>query len=208
MDQDRFIALWSRCCGERDAADSVFRELETRYGEPHRRYHTGEHIEHCLRQFDLAQDVIEDPDAVELALWFHDLQYDPDASDNEQASAEIFRESAFGFMDESLIDQIYRLIMATIHNSPPQLPDEQYVVDIDLSSFGLPWDEFYSDTRNVRGEFPALSDKEFAQKNGGFLQSLLDRPSIYSTQFFRDRLESTARENMRKQIARLQRALE
>lgn len=208
MDQDRFVALWSRCCGQRDAADSLFRELEARYGEPHRRYHTGAHIEHCLRQFDLADDVIEAADAVELALWFHDLRYDPAASDNEQASAEIFRESAVGLMDESLIDQVYRLIMATIHNSPPQLLDEQYVVDIDLSSFGLPWEEFYRDSCNVRDEFPALSEKEFAQKNGGFLQSLLDRPSIYSTEFFRDRLEPTARKNVRKQIALLRRALD
>ena len=103
-------------------------------------------------------------------------------------------------MDDALIEQVHRLIMATIHSSPPQLPDEKYVVDIDLSSFGLPWDEFIVDNRNVREEFPGLSDKEFALKNGGFLKSLLDRPSIYSTEFFRERLEATARENMQRQI--------
>lgn len=205
MDQDRFVALWSRSCGERDSAEDLFKGIETSYGEPHRRYHTGTHIEQCLKQFDLARTEMDDADAIELALWFHDVEYDPDASDNELASAERFRRSAAGSMDNALIDQVYRLIMATIHSSPPQLPDEQYVIDIDLSSFGLPWDEFYVDSRNVRDEFPALSEKEFAIKNGGFLQGLLDRPSIYSTEFFRQRLETTARENMRRQIALLKR---
>jgi len=203
MDQDRFVALWSRCCGQNDAAESLFKGIEASYGEPHRRYHTGAHIGHCLRQFDRARDEMDDPDAIELALWFHDIEYDPAASDNELASAKRFRQSAMGLMGSDLIEQVYRLILATVHASVPHMPDEQYVVDIDLSSFGLPWDEFSRDSQNVRNEFPDLSEREFAKKNSGFLEMLLRRPSVYSTEFFRERLEATARENMKRQIALL-----
>lgn len=203
MDQDRFEALWSRCCGQNDTAGSVFSGIEDSYGEAHRRYHTGAHIAHCLRQFDRARDQMTDADAIELALWFHDVEYDPAASDNELVSAERFKQSAVGLMGDDLIGQVYRLILATIHNSAPQLLDEQYVVDIDLSSFGLPWNEFSIDSRNVRNEFPNLTDLEFAKKNRGFLKKLLGRPSIYSTDFFKGRLEATARANMQRQIALL-----
>ncbi len=195
--------------------------IEDSYSEPHRHYHTGAHIEHCLRQFDRAPDSMEDANAIELALWFHDVEYDPQAPNNEQESAERFRRSATGMMSDDLVEQVYRLIMATIHDYAPQVPDEQYVVDIDLSSFGLPWNEFVIDSRKVRNEFPAMSDREFAQKNIGFLRMLLDRPSVYSTdigflrmlldrpsvystEFFKAQLEATARDNMRKQIALLQ----
>lgn len=178
--------------------------IEDSYGERHRRYHTGAHIEHCLRQFDRARDLMEDANAIELALWFHDVEYDPDSPNNEQESAERFKRSAMGIMSDDFVEQVYRLIIATIHDYAPQAPDEQYVVDIDLSSFGIPWKEFVIDSRNVRNEFPAMSDREFAQKNIGFLRMLLDRPSVYSTEFFKSRLEATARDNMRKQIALLE----
>ena len=207
MDRNRFVALWSRNCGHGDSAGDLFEGIERSYGEPHRRYHTGAHIVHCLKYFDLARGEMDDPDAIELALWFHDVEYDPDAPDNELRSAERFRRSAEGSMDTALIEQVYRLIIATIHRIPPQLPDEMYVIDIDLSSFGLPWDEFYVDSRNVRGEFPHLSEREFALKNSNFLQRLLDRTSIYSTPFFRRLLESNARENIQRQMELLERLL-
>ncbi len=185
--------------------------IEDSYSEPHRHYHTGAHIEHCLRQFDRAPASMEDANAIELALWFHDVEYDPQSPNNEQESAERFRRSATGMMSDDLVEQVYRLIMATIHDYAPQVPDEQYVVDIDLSSFGLPWNEFVIDSRKVRNEFPAMSDREFAQKNIGVLRMLLHRPSVHSTEFFKDsteffkaQLEATARDNMRKQIALLQ----
>ncbi len=123
--------------------------IEDSYSEPHRHYHTGAHIEHCLRQFDRARDSMEDANAIELALWFHDVEYDPQSPNNEQESAERFRRSATGMMSDDLVEQVYRLIMATIHDYAPQVPDEQYVVDIDLSSFGLPWNEFVIDSRKV-----------------------------------------------------------
>jgi signal-transduction protein with cAMP-binding, CBS, and nucleotidyltransferase domain len=44
----------------------------------------------CLAQLDLAKHLLKDADAVEMALWFHDLIYDPCAPDKESKSAERF----------------------------------------------------------------------------------------------------------------------
>jgi predicted metal-dependent HD superfamily phosphohydrolase len=150
---------------------------------------------------------MEDADSIELALWFHDVVYQPDAPDNEMASAERFKRSALETMSDDLVRQVHRLIMATTHENPPASIDEQFVVDIDLSSFGLPWDRFSQDSRNVRREFPHLNDREFARSSGKFLSRLLDRPGVYSTPFFKARLEETARENLRRQIAILESTL-
>ena len=202
MNQARFESLWSRCCPAESSAESLFNGIRASYAEPHRRYHTGAHIEHCLRQLDLGRDEMgADADAIEMALWFHDVEYDPGDANNELKSAERFKRIAVGKLNPDLIEQIYRLILSTIHNGPPQAVDEQYVVDIDLSGFGLPWPEFVKDSINVRNEFPSLTDCEFAKNNGGFLKRLLGRPSVYSSEFFKKRYEHQARENMEKQIA-------
>jgi len=145
----------------------------------------------------------KDADAIEMALWFHDVEYDPVATDNELKSAERFKRVAVGNMDPDLVEQIHRLIISTIHKVLPQALDEQYVVDIDLSGFGLPWHEFVKDSLNVRNEFPGLTDYAFAKNNGGFLKCLLNRPSVYSTAFYKQRYEHKARENMERQITLL-----
>lgn len=203
MDRDRFLTLWGRCGHSGDAGAAAFNELEAWYGEAQRRYHTGAHIEHCLTQVDLARGHMPDPDAIEMAIWFHDMIYYATATDNEYRSAERFKSLADGDMEPRFIDQVYRLIMATVHNHPPTRLDEQYTVDIDLSSLGLPPAPFARDSINVRDEFPHLSEQEFALKNIGFLSSLIERPRLYCTDFFRDLYEQTARRNIACQIDKL-----
>lgn len=203
MDRERFLNLWGRCCNAASTAEPIYEKLAASYAEPHRRYHTGDHIDHCLRQLDLGRDEIKDADAIEMALWFHDVEYDPKASDNESRSAARFSLFARDVMSPELEQQIHRLILITIHSNPPASLDEKQIVDIDLSSFGLPWDEFFKDSQNVRAEFTHLSQEVFAERNCKFLQSLLDRPTIFSTEFYRNRYESISRENIRKQIEAL-----
>ena len=131
------------------------------YSEDSRHYHTPLHIEHCLRQFDAARAEMADPDAIELALWFHDVIYETDvgAGENELASAELFLQCARAQFETSFRDRVYRLIMVTTHSESPQTLDEAFMVDIDLSSFGLPWEACSRDSEDVRAEFPQQSDR-------------------------------------------------
>ena len=77
---------------------------------------------------------------------------------------------------------------------------EGFIVDIDLSSFGLPWDEFVRDSAAVRAEFGHLSDDTFYPRQRDFMRKLLARPSFCYTDFFRERHEARARENIRRTI--------
>ena len=193
----RFESLWSRCIGA--GAGEVFDELVARYGEPHRRYHTGAHIEHCLCQLDVAADWMDEPDAVEMALWFHDVVYEISAKDNELRSAELFAARAGERGSETFRSGVHRLIMATTHlDPPPRTLDESFMVDIDLSSFGRPWEEFLSDSRAVRAEMAHRSDAEFYPGQRRFLESLAARPRFCFTDFFRERHEDRARRNIAK----------
>ena len=202
MDRERFERLWERCIG--GCAGAVFDELDALYREPHRRYHTPAHVEHCLRCFDLAADRMDEPDAVEMALWFHDAIYDVPTEKNELRSAELFAARAGGRGEERFRSKVHRLIMVTTHREPPATLDESFIVDIDLSSFGLPWEEFLRDSLAVREEFPLVPDAEFYPRHRKFAESLVARPAFCFTEFFRDRHEARARENIERLYAELQ----
>lgn len=205
MAKKRFQALWNRCLLAGAASDgvAVYQELETRYSEPHRYYHTTDHIRHCLREFDLAAELMDDADAVEMGLWFHDAIYDPRASDNELKSAELFTVRADGHMDADFRRRVYDLILITIHPEQPRNLDQEFMVDIDLSSFGLPWPAFRRDSNAVRNEYAHMSDKQFYPAQIRFLGSLLARPSFFFTEFFRNRYEETAKGNITRHIDEL-----
>ncbi len=202
LDRPRFEALWSRRIG--DGAGVVFDELETLYSEPHRVYHRATHIEYCLRLFDLAAAGMDEPDAVEMALWFHDAIYDIPARENERRSAELFAARAGGRGSERFRSKVHGLIMATIHRDPPATLDEAFIVDIDLSSFGRPWPEFLDDSRAVRAELAHVPDAEFYPRQRKFLESLAARPVFCFTEFFRERHEARTRANIARLCATLE----
>ena len=204
MDKPRFLALWGRCKTDTgvDDGDLVYDCLFDYYSEASRHYHTPLHSEHCLRQFDAARAEMVDPDAIELALWFHDVIYetDVDSGENERASAELFSQCAGTQFETSFRDQVYRLIMVTTHSESPQTLDEAFMVDIDLSSFGLPWAAFSSDSEHVRAEFPQHPDDVFYTKQRVFMESLLNRDNFCFTEFFRARHEAQAKENISRHL--------
>ena len=207
MDRKRFEALWNRCRVDGDAVDAVevFDRVLAGYCEPHRRYHTPAHIEHCLHQFDLAAHLLDDRDAVEMALWFHDVIWEPGAAEgeNEGRSADLFIELVGHSVAEAFSQKVYDLIMITVHREPPADNDAKFVVDIDLSSFGLPWEEMLRDSELVRGEYPDVLDQEFFPKQRRFFEKLIAHPYFCHTDFFRKRYEQSARENIDRLVERM-----
>lgn len=200
----RFRALWQRCLldGARDQSAAIHQRLLDGYREPGRFYHTLDHIEHCIATFDDCRSLVDDPDALELAIWFHDVIYEPGKPDNEARSAQLYLQLSDGVHDDATRGLVDRLIMATLHLGC-SLPDREaaYMVDIDLSSFGLPWDEFLRDSENLRREATHLDDAQYHDKAKAFHQSLRARARFYYTDFFADRYEARAHQNIERYLA-------
>ncbi|MEE8212159.1 MAG: hypothetical protein V3T85_09585, partial [Acidiferrobacterales bacterium] len=150
---------------------------------------------HCLKQVDLAADLMDNCDAVEMGLWFHDAIYEPGAADNELKSAQLFEEIT-NDKQSSLKQSVYDLIMVTKHPEHPKCLDEKFMVDIDLSSFGLPWGVFIQDSQAVREEFAHVPDESFFAGHLKFLNSLVRRPTFFFTDFFQTRYEAIAKKNI------------
>lgn len=182
----------------------VLDELLARYAEPHRAYHTAQHLEECREHFDRARSLAADPGAVQLALWFHDAIYDTRSAHNEEESAAwAVRVLAGAGAATRLQDSVRGMILATRHNAAPDSPDDALTVDIDLSILGAPESRFDAYEAQVRDEYSWVPAEAFRGARARILREFLARPRIYSTALFHDRFEVAARANLERSIARL-----
>jgi predicted metal-dependent HD superfamily phosphohydrolase len=181
--------------------------LAARYEEPQRQYHTLVHIEDCLLKLDAARHLLDadEADGVELALAWHDAVYDPGAADNEARSAALFRaDAARHRLEPRLVAAVERLILQTKTHLARNRPDEQVMIDIDLSILGAAPDVFAAYDRSIRREHAHVPEAEWRQRRAAVLRGFLLRERLFATRFFRERYEATARENLTRALAALE----
>ena len=173
------------------------------YLEPHRKYHTLEHIYNCLNAFhDLnlslklrpqeAADVIE-------AIWYHDSIYVVGAKDNEIQSAMFARRCGVS-------TSIQALILATIYPSIDReySNTEAAIIDADLYGLSTYPSVFDHHTEQVKAEYlTAFTEAQWNDGRGKFLQSMLDQPHIYQTSYARSQWEPKARENIKRELTNM-----
>jgi predicted metal-dependent HD superfamily phosphohydrolase len=177
-------------------------ELQRRYAEPQRHYHTMQHLGECLAWFEREQALAEQPGEVALALWFHDAVYDVHAHDNEARSADWARQAlrAAG-ANEAAAERVHALVMATCHDAVPEGRDAELLIDIDLSILGAERARFDEYERQVGAEYAFVPDAVRLPRRRAILQRFLDRQAIYATPRMHAQLEERARLNLRCSIA-------
>lgn len=204
------IAHWAETWRELGVGDSpelrrLYGDVLGRYSEPHRHYHTYQHLAEC---FEKVQDIVtlaEHPAEVNVGLWFHDVIYDTQRHDNEERSADWARSAAreLGASAESA-QRIYDLIMFTRHAAEPVGIDAQVLVDADLSILGAQPARFQEYEAQVRSEYAWVPDAMFRPARAKILKEFLGRPHLYCTAHFRDRYEAQARRNLQHSLGYLE----
>jgi predicted metal-dependent HD superfamily phosphohydrolase len=179
-------------------------ELIARYREPHRKYHTVQHLEECFGKLDEVRALAEHPAEIELALWFHDAIYDVKRRDNEKKSADWARASASAAgAPAAACDRVHALVMATRHKAIPRGTDAEILVDVDLSILGAAPERFDEYEHQVREEYAWVPDFLFRRKRTAILKEFLARPRIFSSALFHDRYERQARSNIERSLGQL-----
>ncbi|TCV87460.1 HD domain-containing protein [Sulfurirhabdus autotrophica] len=180
----------------------TYEKLVSRYSEPHRKYHTLQHLAECKAWFQVVSKFAQHPDEVEAALWFHDAIYELKQHDNEERCTSWARTVLLeaGAATSSAC-RVENLILATKHTTLPALPDEQLLVDIDLSILGASEPRFAEYQRQIREEYSFVPEAVFREKRRSILRSFVDRRRIYSTDYFHDALEERARANLQRAIS-------
>lgn len=178
--------------------------LDHLYSSPERVYHNKDHIFSGLLEIDSARQLLECPDELELAWYFHDSVYRTNKSDNEEKSADL----AAGLLNMSGVDPkkletVKQLILDTKHLSYPRTTDGKFIVDVDLSIFGKSESVYDAYSRGIRKEYSWVCEEDYQKKRVHVLEGFLNRFSIYSTDFFKERYEEQARKNLQREIKSL-----
>jgi predicted metal-dependent HD superfamily phosphohydrolase len=184
--------------------DGALDALLARWAEPHRRYHTPQHLRECLALLAAHRHEAAHPGEVAIAVWFHDAIYDTARHDNEAASADWARRvlRAAGAAEETM-SRVDALILATRHSQGPATPDERLLVDIDLAILGAEPARFDEYERQIRDEYGFVPQDTFRARRAGILRGFLARPALFATPSLKARLEAPARANLAAAIARL-----
>lgn len=170
-------------------------KVSERYREPHRYYHTLDHIEYMLRMggdLDLSDEQV-------LAIWFHDAVYEPQSSTNEADSAAlaVAMLSDHGYPQASI--ELVRQIVADSEQHVPTVPESATVIDLDLCPLAADPEVYDRNCVNLRLEHSWLTDAEFDNNLRQFLSKMLAKPHIFWTPWG-EQLEGAARANLQRAL--------
>jgi predicted metal-dependent HD superfamily phosphohydrolase len=179
----------------------LYQEIVGKYQEPHRHYHTLQHLDECLQFFAELRHLATNPGEIDLALWFHDAIYDPSRHDNEQLSAEWARSSVTDAgITSSIADRIYELVLATRHHAKPDAVDTKILIDVDLAILGAHQERFHEYERQIRNEYAFVPEPLFREKRAEILRGFLGRQTLFNTPLFIERYEQQARFNLNRAL--------
>ena len=199
---------WNTLTADMRGQRMVFLDrLVKQYSSPKRYYHNLQHIKALLLLLDEHRHLLTDPQTVQFGIWYHDVVYNVLTSTNELESAKLARQHLFAMgYPANKINRCFDMIVATkTHQLPPQVDDidGRFFMDIDLSILGADKEQYLEYAEQVRNEYKVFPSFLYRRGRKKALQHLLDTPSIYKTDLFRDKLEAKARANLQMELSYL-----
>jgi predicted metal-dependent HD superfamily phosphohydrolase len=173
---------WALLAGDSPTSRTEWAAIVAAWSEPHRRYHDLAHLAAVLGLVGELESAADDPDAVRLAAWYHDIAYEPERTDNEQVSAARARVGLRGLVPDDRVDEVERLVLLTAgHDPAPDDANGAVLCDADLAVLAGPPDAYATYASAVRDEYGHLTDEEFTAGRIAVLENLLALPALYRT---------------------------
>lgn len=159
--------------------------LTKQYTEPHRRYHT---LEHIAYMFNTAKaHGIELSSAQVQAIWWHDAVYTPGSPINEGDSIAMM--SKFVKDNDAFIKAVDVIWDTAKHE--PRTEESAVVCDLDMFVFADSFNVHYRYTQQLYEEFVQFVPRlEFFAKRVEFLEHLKTTPIFHSAHFKSYRLKA------------------
>lgn len=181
------------------------------HAEPHRKYHTWDHICSVLKHIDSISNSVFETNApnriilnIKIAALFHDIVWNPIGCDNEVRSA-IVAENMLPYIHpipyEDAKTFVKELILATALHIPTTtktLPYQCILIDADLADLGADYETiFLFNNQNIKKEYlPHFTEEKFDKGRRIFFESLLKRDYIFHTNYGKTMYEQNARYNI------------
>ncbi|MEN6669349.1 hypothetical protein AAJP47_03125 [Psychrobacter sp. B38] len=187
-------------------AQALWLDIAARYNETQRAYHSLRHLQQLLVEFEQIAQYLCEPHLIALALYYHDVIYNPLRSDNEQKSADYMLDKLNCYLSDDQCHYVYALIMMTATHQLGELTNNQrrrdaaYLLDMDLSILGAPWPEYERYAQAVRCEYTHVPIADYRVGRTKVLKFLLAHSPLYLTDYYHQRLDVQARANIEREI--------
>jgi predicted metal-dependent HD superfamily phosphohydrolase len=198
------MALLSNYTANKYLLNECWAEIEEQYAAGARYYHTLQHLNHLLAQLTAVKGKIMSWDAILFTLYYHDIIYDVLRSDNEAQSAQLAEKRLKQLsVPLSVIELCKKQILATQAHLEAADPDTNYFTDADLSILGAEWESYALYYKNVRKEYSVYPGPVYNAGRKKVLGHFLSMDRIFKTDYFYDKFETRARENLVKELHEL-----
>ena len=197
-----FTSTLQRFGVEGPACGRAWDKIASAYSSKGRHYHDLQHLEHLANVLQPHWYQLQDPDAIVLAIAYHDIVYKVTRSDNEEKSADLMRECMTPLgLPAATIERAFKHILATKAHSATDDPDTAYFTDADLSILGADPATYDRYAEAIRREYRRYPDLLYKPGRRKVLQHFLAMPRIFRTETFHAQLEEAARENLRSELS-------
>jgi len=174
------------------------------YCESQRHYHTLQHIAECLDSLSEYASIANHYDEVCIALWMHDLVYNPRAKNNELQSAQ----KSTALMQEAGIsqkscEQVYQHIMATVTHRNVENKDSCLVMAIDMLILAAKMPRLLEYETQIRQEYSHVPSIIYRYKRKAVLKGFLKQESIFYVPEISRSYEQKARDNIKFLIGKI-----
>lgn len=199
--KETFLELLTNYTDNHALANEIWAEIEKNYSSKERHYHTLQHLENLFEQLIEIKGEIQNWNTVLFTLYYHDIVYSSVKSDNEEKIAKI-AEKRMKQISVSIetIELCKKQILATKSHVKSIESDTNYFTDTDLSVLGQPWETYSLYYRKVRKEYSIYPDFVYNPGRKKVLNHFLDMERIFKTDFFYNKFEIQAKQNLQKEI--------
>lgn len=197
----------------RKVITNEFDNFVNAYNSPKRGYHGLTHVQNMLKEADEFR--INNPKKkkegklMDFAIFMHDI-INGEANDVEKSvgiARNILSQSSSSKIraKQGLLEE---MIMVTKHDGSvfkSASTEAKVIADADLAILGANETLYNQYAAHIRNEHSKYPDDVFAEGRTKILKSFLEKPQIYATDYFKNKYETSARQNIAGEIEKLAR---
>jgi nicotinate (nicotinamide) nucleotide adenylyltransferase len=211
--QSANVTKWCFC-------DAWFDRIYQQHNQEGRFYHTAMHLKEMLEYLQILRQtsILSKQQSLPmvLAIFFHDVVYNPNSIQNEKDSAMLFEEFNQDVgIDTSISKAVVTMILATEKHQILPMPDvdedmfqsaQAYFLDLDMAVLGKKPEAYLEYAALIRQEFSFVDPRTYCSKRAEILQSFLAK-TIFQTRLFQEAMEERARHNLCQEIRLLRQGI-
>eukprot|EP00850_Spirogloea_muscicola_P009004 SM000049S16775 [mRNA] locus=s49:639324:643077:+ [translate_table: standard] len=205
----RWAGLMRRLSVKKEVAEEWWQFIEAHYRQHNRHYHTFTHLQSLYTLYGRYAHFVADPCAFHLAIFFHDVVYEPRASvhgvNEKESAALFFRFARAAELTSNLEEKVNKYILQTInHLEDIQVSkDLALFLDLDLAILGAAKNDYEMYAANIRREYMHMEEAVYREKRANLLQVWLARSRLYRTEIVHQAFGDQAKINLTWELAGL-----